>query len=186
MARTRLTPGAYLGLPQDERFSDIGKASRSLNSLYWELPNASPGKLVVITPYMDAKGLEFLLSQWTSAHPVLQIEIVHRKETSDDAERNAICSVMRKYATSGRVRFLTFPRRDPSTHRLADRTSFHCKLIDPGNGQIVELSSNLTSYAQAQNIEVAYVHPAGKAQDLLALARRIRQLAVADPWQEAE
>lgn len=182
----KLTSGAYIGVPEDDRFRDLAGSSRSLNALYLEIPHVAAGRLLIVTPYLDARAVDFLVGQWIAARPDLAIDVVHRKEAGSAEELAQLRSTLKSLhdRSAGRVNFYTFPQRDPKSNRLVDRTSFHCKLVDPGNGQIVELSSNLTTYAQQQNIEVAYVHPTGRAQDLLALARRLRQHAALDPWQE--
>lgn len=185
--RKKLTPGAYVGAPPNSSFEAARTTSRPLEALLWEIAEVAQGKLTIITPYFDARGLARLCDQWLTQRPDLQIDIVHRKEAKDAREEHAIRGVMveARRRSGGRLTFLTWPAREASSGRLVSRESFHCKLVDPGNGQLVEMSSNLTWHAQFQNVETAFVHSPGSAQAFLLLVQRIRKLARPDPWQES-
>lgn len=176
--------GPYMDLPPDRPYKNLRNRTRSLTGLLHDLGKVAKDEIVVVIPFLDPSMLNEWLSAWTEANPNIRVTMVHRQVPASRTAADVLRKTLSYWSgqTDARVSFFTYPRRRGDTdYRLMDAPTFHCKLIDPGTGHIVFLSSNLTEHAKMRNIEAGYVFGPGTGGDFRLLLSQIRSGAEPDP-----
>lgn len=181
----RLRAGPYIDLPAGDAFATLARDVRSLTGLLHDLAGTARGELVILVPFLTAPVLDDWLHIWTSKQTDLRIVVIHRQVPNSPQQRDDLRRVMLSWRErcADRISFRTFPSRAPNGELLPGPT-FHCKLIDPGTGHIVMMSSNLNEHARTRNAEVGYVLGPREGGDLRRFLAIVRHVSVQDPLAE--
>lgn len=183
----QLRNGPYLNLPFAPDLETLRGESRALSGMLERLGRVARDQLVVAIPFFEPLVLDAWLDLWTSENQELRILVIHRQEPHHATDLQRMRLVFEKWTRTGKVAFRTFPARDLATGRFPrDAPTFHCKMIDPGTGQIILLTSNLTSPAKTRNVEAAYVFSEDQGEDFRHLLRHLQRLSAPDPIGRAD
>lgn len=177
----RIRTGAYIDVPSGEAFQDLRARTRSLSGLLNDLGKYAEKRLTVAVPFISPPVLHDWLHLWTNDNPELRVRMIHRQVPNSATEATKLAVVIRKWSTTGRVEFLTFPDRDPTSFHLRKGPTFHSKLIDIDSSHLIVMSANLNEHSRSQNAEVGYVFGPREAQDVRRFLRALEKAASPDP-----
>lgn len=177
----KIRSGPYLDLPADDAFRSLHGKVRPLSGLLHDLGLIAQKELVVAVPFISAKILNEWLSAWTKQNTELGVRIIHRQVPDTALQGELLRKVMNRWQETGNVAFFTYPGRRPNSWELLPQPTFHVKLIDPGTGHLLFLSSNFNEHARRRNIEAGYVFDEEHGLDFRKLLTRLKDAAVPDP-----
>ncbi len=162
--------GPYLSLPFVEEFGKRMPDTRDLTGLLERMSREAESHLRIAIPFFRPETVDHLFEIWTRKNPFLKISFLHRQGFRNDEERVKLKEMITKWSKLDKIEFRTLPERDLVSGLFnPSETTFHCKLIDPNNGKIILLSSNITYSARYRNVEIGYVFGTNQAQDFRTL-----------------